>query len=119
MYRYIRKYASMKLSFDEMQASASDASELLKILANPHRLLILCALATGEKSVGQLVQTLAIRPSTASQHLAILRRERIVSTRREGQVIWYQLDSGPARQVMMTLYSVYCGPKDAMSSEGR
>lgn len=108
----------MKVSFEQMQISADQACDLLKTLASPHRLLILCALATGEKSVGQLVGALNIRPSTASQHLAILRRERIVSTRREGQTIWYQLEPGPASQVMMTLYSVYCEPEDATSSEG-
>jgi len=108
----------MKVSFDQMQIPAGQACNLLKTLANPHRLLILCALATGEKSVGQLVQALDIRSSTASQHLAILRRERIVSTRREGQTIWYQLEPGPASQIMMTLYSVYCVPEGATSSEG-
>ncbi len=92
-----------------MRAAADQASDLLKALANRHRLLILCRLFEGEKSVSQLADFLGVRDSTASQHLALLRRDRIISARRDGQTVWYRLDSGPARGVMQSLYAAYCG----------
>jgi len=94
-----------------MRAAADEASELLKALSNQHRLLILCQLIEGEKSVGQLAEFLGIRDSTVSQHLALLRRERIIAGRRDGQTIWYRIESGPARAVMEVLYGAYCSPQ--------
>lgn len=94
-----------------MREAADDASELLKALSNQHRLLILCKLIEGEKSVGQLAEFLGIRDSTVSQHLALLRRERIIAGRRDGQTIWYRIESGPARAVMEVLYGAYCSPQ--------
>lgn len=91
-----------------MQLAANDASELLKALSNRHRLLILCQLIDGEKSVGQLADFLGVRDSTASQHLALLRRDRIISGRRDGQTIWYRIASQPARDIMQVLYAAYC-----------
>lgn len=91
-----------------MQGAADDASELLKALANRHRLLILCQLVDGERSVGQLAEFLGIRDSTVSQHLALLRRDRIISGRRDGQTIWYRIESEPARSVISALYGAYC-----------
>lgn len=96
---------------DAMREAADDASELLKALSNQHRLLILCKLIEGEKSVGQLAEFLGIRDSTVSQHLALLRRERIIAGRRDGQTIWYRIESGPARAVMEVLYGAYCSPQ--------
>ena len=95
---------------DLMRDAADEASELLKALSNQHRLLILCCLIDGEKSVGQLAEYLGIRDSTASQHLALLRRDRIIVGRRDGQTIWYRIESDPARQVMQVLYSNFCAP---------
>jgi len=94
-----------------MREAADDASELLKALSNQHRLLILCQLIEGEKSVGQLAGFLGIRDSTVSQHLALLRRERIIAGRREGQTIWYRVESEPARAVMEILYHAFCSPR--------
>ncbi|MER2534085.1 MAG: metalloregulator ArsR/SmtB family transcription factor [Rhizobiaceae bacterium] len=96
---------------DVMRGAADEASELLKALSNQHRLLLLCQLIDGEKSVGQLADFLGIRDSTVSQHLALLRRDRIISGRREGQTIWYRIESETARQVMDVLYGAYCRPK--------
>lgn len=96
---------------DAMRAAADQASDLLKSLGNRHRLLILCELVAGEKSVGQLAEFLGIRDSTVSQHLAILRRDRIIAGRRDGQTIWYRIDSDPARRVMEVLYDAFCGAK--------
>ncbi|HLP70176.1 MULTISPECIES: ArsR/SmtB family transcription factor [Ciceribacter] len=98
----------MKLNPESMQNAADDASELLKALANRHRLLILCQLIDGERSVGQLAEFLGIRDSTVSQHLALLRRDRIISGRRDGQTIWYRIESEPARNVIGALYNTYC-----------
>ena len=94
-----------------MREAADDASDLLKALSNQHRLLILCQLIEGDKSVGQLAEFLGIRDSTVSQHLALLRRERIIAGRRDGQTIWYRIESGPARAVMEVLYGAYCSPQ--------
>ncbi len=92
-----------------MSIAAEQASELLKSLANRHRLLIVCQLIEGERSVGELAEFLGIRDSTVSQHLALLRKDGVVATRRDGQTIWYSISSAPAREVLETLYRVYCG----------
>ena len=94
-----------------MNAAAEQASELLKSLANRHRLLIVCQLIEGERSVGELAEFLAIRDSTVSQHLALLRKDGVVAARRDGQTIWYSILSHPARKVLETLYKIYCGPR--------
>ena len=94
-----------------MREAADEASELLKALSNQHRLLILCQLVEGEKSVGQLAEFLDIRDSTVSQHLALLRRERIIAGRRDGQTIWYRIESEPAREVLEILYQSFCSPR--------
>jgi DNA-binding transcriptional ArsR family regulator len=93
-----------------MAAAAEQASELLKALANRNRLLILCQLVGGERSVGELAAFLGIRDSTVSQHLALLRKDGLVGTRRDGQTIWYSVASEPARQILDVLYRVYCPP---------
>lgn len=94
-----------------MDAAAGQASELLKSLANRHRLLIVCQLIEGEQSVGGMAEFLGIRDSTVSQHLALLRKDGVVSARRDGQTIWYSIASGPAREILKTLYRIYCGPQ--------
>ena len=99
------------ISTDPMQTAADDASELLKSMANRHRLLILCRLVEGERSVGQLAEFLGIRDSTVSQHLALLRREGLIAGRRDGQTIWYRIESEPALNVVKALYASFC-PKD-------
>ncbi len=101
----------MRIDLDIMQGAANDASELLKALANRHRLLILCQLLDGEKSVGQLAEFLGIRDSTVSQHLSLLRRDRLIAGRRDGQTIWYHIESAPAREVLNALYRSYCEPR--------
>lgn len=100
----------MNINAESMQAAADDASELLKALANRHRLLILCQLIDGERSVGQLAEFLGIRDSTVSQHLALLRRDRLIAGRRDGQTIWYRIESSPARDVLTALYTCFCEP---------
>jgi DNA-binding transcriptional ArsR family regulator len=94
-----------------MNIAAERAAELLKSLANRHRLLIVCQLIEGERSVGELAEFLGIRDSTVSQHLALLRKDGVVTARRDGQTIWYSISSAPARQVLEALYRVYCAPQ--------
>ncbi len=101
----------MKIEPDQMHASAEQAEELLKAMANRHRLMILCQLIDGERSVGELAGYLNLRDSTVSQHLALLRKDGLVATRREGQPIWYAIDSEPARKLVESLYQVFCAPE--------
>jgi DNA-binding transcriptional ArsR family regulator len=100
----------MKNKIEQMRTQAIAAEEMLKALANRHRLMILCQLIDGEHSVGELAAFLGVRDSTVSQHLALLRKDGLVSTRREGQTIWYALASEPVRRLVATLYDIYCGP---------
>ena len=93
-----------------MQAHAGDAAQLLKALANEKRLQILCLLSSGERSVGELNALLDLSQSALSQHLAVLREEGLVQTRREAQNVFYALMPGPAAQVMHTLHGIYCAP---------
>lgn len=92
----------------QLQQNAQRATTLLKSMANEWRLLVLCHLATGEQSVGDLERSIGLSQSALSQHLAILRRERLVTTRRSAQSIYYSLSSGEAEAVMSTLYDLYC-----------
>jgi ArsR family transcriptional regulator, virulence genes transcriptional regulator len=100
----------MKLDPKRMEAVADEASELLKSLGNRHRLLILCQVAEGERSVGELAVFLGLRDSTVSQHLSLLRRDGLVRARRDGQTIWYSITSAPARGVLETLFTLLCKP---------
>lgn len=83
---------------------------MLKALANRNRLMILCQLIEGERSVGELAAFLELRDSNASQHLALLRKDGLVMSRRDGQTIHYSLASEAVRKLVTTLYEIYCGP---------
>jgi len=96
------------LDIEKMRAGADQASSLLKSMANENRLLVLCYLVEGEKSVTELQRHLPLSQSALSQHLAVLRREGLVTTRREAQSIYYSLASDEARAVLSTLYELYC-----------
>ena len=95
-------------SYQDMQASAASASNLLKSMANESRLMILCQLVEGERSVAEILKDIPLGQSALSQHLAILRRERLVTTRREGQSIFYSLASHEVRAIIATLHDLYC-----------
>ena len=92
----------------ELQDKAVDAANLLKSMSNESRLLILCNLAEGEKSVGELQDLVELSQSALSQHLAVLRRDGLVTTRRSAQSIFYSLASEPAKALMSTLYAYFC-----------
>lgn len=100
----------MKVDPGLMPAAADAASGLLKSIANRHRLLILCQLTDGERSVGDLAAFLGLRDSTVSQHLSLLRRDGLVHARRDGQTIWYAISSAPAQRVLETLFAIFCKP---------
>ena len=91
-----------------LRASADEASQLLKTMANPERLLLLCQLAEGERNVGELQAALGIVQPTLSQQLAVLRREALVETRRDGKQIYYRIADPAALAVIETLYHLFC-----------
>jgi DNA-binding transcriptional ArsR family regulator len=93
---------------DRMVDNAKRASEFLKALAHESRLIILCILAQDEKSVSELEQELNLRQPTVSQQLARLRADGLVSTRRDGKVIYYSLASDEARTIIGAIYDVFC-----------
>lgn len=90
------------------EASAAKAAQLLRALANERRLMILCQLAEGERSVGQLQPGAGLSQSALSQHLAVLREDGIVATRREGQTIHYRIADPAAARVIATLAEIFC-----------
>lgn len=100
----------------KLEASAIRASTLLKAMANPVRLMVLCQIAQGEKSVSELEQTVELGQSALSQHLAVLRAKHLVTTRRVGQTIFYSLASPEAASVMGTLYEVFCRKTERRAS---
>ena len=101
---------------EAMRANAGRASDLLKALANDKRLMILCLLVEGERAVGDLNARLDLSQSALSQHLAVLRSEGLVATRREAQSILYSLAPGPAQRILQTLHDVYCGERPRCES---
>lgn len=92
------------------EASAGEAARLLRALGNERRLMILCQLADGERSVGELQSLVGLSQSALSQHLAVLREEGVVATRREGQTIWYRNEDPAAIRVVATLAEIFCPP---------
>jgi DNA-binding transcriptional ArsR family regulator len=109
----------MKINNDMMEAAADQASELLKALSNRHRLLIICQLIDSERSVGELAEFLNLRDSTVSQHLALLRKDGLVAARRDAQTIYYSIASDPAREILKTLYQVFCAPSKAANKAAK
>jgi DNA-binding transcriptional ArsR family regulator len=97
------------MNLKRMRENAPRVSELMKVLANEHRLMILCHLAEGEKSVGALAELLNVRQAALSQQLALLRKDGLVQTRRQAQNIFYSLAQDDVRSLMGFLYQTYCG----------
>lgn len=96
------------LEMDRLYENAEEAGRLLKTLANQDRLLLLCRLSQGEQNVGELQNELGIPQPTLSQQLAVLRREALVTTRRDGKQIYYRISSDQAMAVIQTLYEQFC-----------
>ena len=109
--------------FASMERHASAAAQLMAALANPHRLMILCALAQGEMAVGELNRRIPLSQSALSQHLALLREQGVVICRRQAQSMFYQVAPGPAVELVAVLHQHFCGastpsaaPIDALPS---
>ena len=100
-----------EIDLNQMAQSATRASALMKTLGHKDRLMILCHLAAGEKSVGQIADLLEIPQSPLSQHLSRMRKEGLVDTRREAQTIFYSLKSGEASRIVEVLYELFCAPE--------
>ncbi len=92
----------------ELQKNALRVAALLKAMANPARLVILCQLAESERSVGELERVVGLSQSGISQHLAVLRKGEVVASRREGQTVFYSLASADVVTLMGTLHAVFC-----------
>jgi len=97
-----------KSMFDQMQQSADQASQLLKSLSHPDRLMLLCQLTQGEYCVSELEEQVGLGQPSLSQQLGILRKDGLVTTRREGKQIYYSIVSDDALAVLQVLYSRFC-----------
>ena len=104
-----RKPVAAVIDPEAMRTHAGDAAHLLRVLANEKRLMLLCLLVEGEHSVGELNAKVDLSQSALSQHLAVLREDGLVTTRREAQTIFYALADGPAQRIIETLHGIYCG----------
>ncbi len=93
---------------DEMHEHATEAAQLMKALGNEQRLLVLCNLLERPLSVGELNERVQLSQSALSQHLALLREQGMVETRREAQSIYYSLPPGPVTRVMALLQEIFC-----------
>ena len=102
----------------DLQARAEEAANLLKALANSDRLLLLCQLVEGERSVTDLGMLCGIAQPSLSQQLGVLRGERLVATRREGKSVIYRIDSPSAMTILQTLYGLFCNPPTSAASTG-
>ncbi|SLN39774.1 ArsR/SmtB family transcription factor [Oceanibacterium hippocampi] len=100
------------MSIQSLQDKAQDASRFLKAMSNKHRLMVLCNLVDCERSVGELERIVGLSQSALSQHLARLRREDLVKTRREAQTIYYSLNSESVVEVLELLSDIYLGKEE-------
>ena len=98
---------------ERMHAHVEEAVAVLKAMASHNRLLLLCQLVHGERSVGQLAQTLELAQSVVSQHLSLLRRDGVVSGRREAQSIYYRITDPRVQALMATMFEQFCGDATA------
>jgi DNA-binding transcriptional ArsR family regulator len=96
--------------FDELVEQARKASDLLKALSHETRLLMLCLLSNGEKSVSELEEMLTLPQASVSQQLARLRFDRLVTTRREGRMVYYRIADAEVSSIIGALYNLFCKP---------
>lgn len=106
-------------NLEPVTRNAKHASSLLKAMGNRHRLLVLCQLTGGEKSVGELEKVIGLSQSALSQHLARLRRQNLVKTRRQAQSIFYSLDGEEAARIIDALNGLYGGAGAASGAGAR
>jgi DNA-binding transcriptional ArsR family regulator len=105
---YILMPDTAELNIEQMRAAAERATALLRVLAHEDRLLLLCQLSQRELCVGELEEQLDIHQPMLSQQLGVLRRQELVTTRRDGKRIYYRIADPRARALLQTLYSLYC-----------
>ncbi len=96
------------ISMDLMRSAAFEATGMLRMLANPDRLLLLCQLSRGEMSVSELEAQVGVRQPTLSQQLGVLRNEELVDTRRDGKQIYYRIKDAKVLSLLGSLYTLYC-----------
>jgi ArsR family transcriptional regulator len=104
------------MNIQEFEYKAGEAAALLKALASRPRLMVLCHLADGEKSVGEIAGLTGLRMSAVSQNLAVLRAEQLVAQRRDGTTIHYRLADPTARKLIEVLYRAFCSDRKAAKS---
>lgn len=104
---------------EAMRSAALEAAKLLRAIASPHRLMILCLLTEGEKTVTEIAEVLGARQSLASQHLTHLRLNRLVRVERRGHFAYYTLSHAVARDIVTILYEHYCVQGRDQRSPGR
>lgn len=114
----MKKQLDMSIPLQQMQKHAAQAANLMKALGNESRLMILCTLGEGERSVSELNETIPLSQSALSQQLARLRGQGLVETRRDSQTIYYKLAAGPADRVIHLLQDIYC-PADGKATNRR
>lgn len=107
------------MNMQDLNARSEEVAELLKVMSNPHRLMILCELNNGERSVTALEEVVGLSQSALSQHLAKLREGGVVTTRREAQTIYYSLADSRVAHLMGTLYELFCAPAKARTRRSR
>jgi ArsR family transcriptional regulator, virulence genes transcriptional regulator len=98
------------MNMNDLQSSAQAAAELMKALSSETRLLLLCQLADGEKTVGELAGALGLRQAAVYQQLALMRKDGLVAARRDGRSMHYSLTGREARAIIGLLYELYCAP---------
>lgn len=98
----------MQSSIKVMQRNSQNAANMLKLLANPKRLIVLCHLVKGEKSVGQLAELVELSHSALSQHLAKMRALELVEADKRGQMVYYKINNPEVEAILSTLYLIYC-----------
>ena len=96
------------MDLDKMKQSAKTATDMLKLLGHPDRLMVLCQLKAGEQSVGELSKSLGIKQSPLSQHLARMRYEGVVESRRDAQTVYYSISGTKVTKIVGVLYDLYC-----------
>lgn len=107
------------INLSELQSNAQRAASLLKLMGNPTRLLILCQISQGEKSVSELERAVGLSQSALSQHLALLRHQKVVTTRRVAQTIYYSVAGTEAPAILACLYELFCSKHTAKSRARR
>lgn len=100
--------SSMEVTIEQMQSNAIEASELLKVIAHPERLLVVCQLSKGELGVGELAKLSSLSQSAFSQHLTVLRKHGIISARKESQSVFYSLADERVTVIVESLYTIFC-----------